>query len=320
MERRRVPVVLLHEALDVEQRSDALEAQPLGHADLLIARQDVLRLPGFEVELVADPGEELDSQRQRLRVFGGDDAGGPEHLRVPRPVARERDPAEQMDVAHPTGALLDVRLQQVHGGEVVLVLLAAFPDHVVDELGDRRRGDQTVIAALEVGEERLAPDQEPGLRQGRAHRQVLAGEVDRVLRRPHALGELHAVVPEIADQRVDHVLDVDSRLPRAEEQEVDVGVRRGVASAGAAHRDEGQVLQQTGPGRTGRLLHRPLVGLDDDAVVEVRQRRRHLPAERARHVSRADLLAPRAEVFLQVRRKDGFGHVVVADRTPAQGA
>jgi hypothetical protein len=37
VERRRVPVVLLHEALDPEERPFVREAQPLRHTDLLVA-------------------------------------------------------------------------------------------------------------------------------------------------------------------------------------------------------------------------------------------------------------------------------------------
>src|SRR5574341_487311 len=53
----------------------------------------------------------------------------PEHLRLARPVARQRDPAQQVDVAQPAGALLDVGLEEIDRGEIVPVFLGPLLEH-----------------------------------------------------------------------------------------------------------------------------------------------------------------------------------------------
>ena len=56
------------------------------------------------------------------------------------------------------------------------------------------------------------------------------------------------------------------------------------------------------------LLHGAAVGLDDDAVVEVRERGGDLPAEGARGVAGADVLALAQKEFLQVQGGSRVSH------------
>jgi hypothetical protein len=183
-------------------------------------------------------------------------------------------PAERVHVAQPAAALLDVGFEQerhLAGPHVAL----AHP------LGHEAQPPFGALAPLHLGlagqlvGECAVAGEVPRLQQRGGGVEIVGRQNQGLLHRAHRVAELHASVPDRVPQPVGQGADIGA--PRVEQQHVDVGLQRQLATSVAAHRHQrhaagvaaldrrvdqlGQpVVDLAGPGRAQLAPHERVVG------------------------------------------------------------
>jgi hypothetical protein len=150
-----VAEVVLHEMLHGAAPGMVLVAHPLGHLDLVVEGQLVLRAVGDQVQVAAHRPEEAFG-----RVEGGEFVGRntPRVHEVADPghaMFVFRDPVEGLQVAQAALALLHVGLQHVALAALLAVARGAFVELGLDELADRAVEELLAQRCREVRARRL---------------------------------------------------------------------------------------------------------------------------------------------------------------------
>ena len=222
-------------------RSSA-DAAPMADADgvLVLEPQHVAGSPGHAVEGDAD----VDEAPVAL-VEHGEVVGGHEQVGVGRPPQR-------LHVAEPAVAVLEVGLEE----EGDIAGLGPSLDHL------RAQGVEpapTVAAPAgaalrrQPGRQLLVAGQVADAQRRRRRVEVVAGEGELVVERPHGMAELEPGVPQRVPQRRRRLAD-PADLAVVDEEHVDVALRRQLATAVAADGDEGHRRALAPGGDAGRRL------------------------------------------------------------------
>ncbi len=241
-----------HQPVHGREARLVLEAEVPRHLRLLLEHDAVVRPPGLEVQRAANPLEEL------VRGVDGLALRGSQQPRVLERLADRRlEPAEELDVAEPARALLQVRLQQPRDRAVPREARLGV---LAQGLRERPRvgPDGSRDAAQRVDpRDRVAGDR-PAVEHGRARVQALRREVLALLRRPHAVPDAQARVPERIEEALGQLGDVLVVAAVVDDQQVEVGQRRQPPPPVPAERHERRPSR-----RLGALVQRHEAGVDE---------------------------------------------------------
>ena len=246
-----------HQTVFRDQAWLVTEAHRPGDRRLQLERQAVAVRSGLELQGAADPGQELLGS-VGPRSFGGAQQGI---------TGDGRRPANRLDVAEPSGSVLEVRLEQMgrdaepfRPHERVLTQGARERRHVVgrdgaDAVGSLTRDRQVAGDGAQVEHRRQSVEMTPG------HLLALDG-------RAHRVSDLEPAVPQRIEEAFRERRHLLWRSPVVHDQQVDVGPRQLLMAAVAADRGEpdagrrlrrAEQLRQTPSNSSARRLadHRP---------------------------------------------------------------
>ncbi|MGF6806410.1 hypothetical protein OKW30_001536 [Paraburkholderia sp. Clong3] len=220
---------------------------------------------------------------QLARLALGDQSACFEFAPAAAEAGRLCDPQDQLQVAQPARAFLDVRLERVGRVLKLRVTLAHF-EHL--RLEERLRVERRTVAPSEIVEQCGAAGDAARFQQRGTHRDVVGRFLDALRHAAHAAAEFQPEIPREADEALDARVQMLEPRVGQQHQDVDVGVRREFAAPIAANRDQREVVGQ-------------LAGVPGGAQRMVRG------AREGGH-QRVDV-GGRSEAFQQL----GFGHFVV---------
>ena len=218
-------VVVAHELLHGRALLGVDVAHGRGHLGLDVEGELVVLAPGEEVQLVANPPDEVAGAahladlplRQQGPVEQVADAG---HLE-----ADPGRPERALQVAQAALRRLDVGLQQVERVAEPLPPLAHLGQLVAEELVDLGLREAVQLLPLQRPEQRLVPGQVAQVEQRGARRVVLAGEPVAALEIADPVAHLEVQVPERVEELLAGRLDEAVRpAVGVEHQQVDVAV------------------------------------------------------------------------------------------------
>ena len=264
--RRRMPVVIVHERLDALQQRRLRVAEVGREPRLHLEVEHVGGVLAHVVQLVPHPEQEMvaaleRAQLGRLQVVLFDQFLQPRDAE-PHP----RHPERVLVVAQAADAVLDVGLLHEDG----VAILPPAAGLVVEARGDVAfRVVREVVLAVGLGKilvERLRPGDEPRFQQRGLGADVAAGFGEDLVERAGGVADLQAEVPERIEDAVGEVfLELRQRLHVGgrgeEEHHVDVAQRAELAAAVAAEGDEadgrGRLAVLLAPTLDGRVEERP---------------------------------------------------------------
>ena len=280
-----VPVVLAHEALHRERRAVVGIAEARGHPLLVLEVQLVGLAAHEQVQLVADPPEEVERAAEALHLVLGEQPHVEQVVEAAhRREHRARDPERGVVVAQAAGALLQVRLEQEQGLAVLAVALRDRGALTLDEAGHvpqqvpAHRVDE-LVEQLGLSGQKARGEQRGG------HGGVAAPELDALLDAARGAAQGDPGVPEPVLDALRDVRRHRRQLVPVQEQDVDVGAEGHLAPGVAPHGDQRRRLAELAaalvPARFAELDQ-----LAQQAIDAVRVRLVHRAARRAALVAR----------------------------------
>ena len=298
------PVVAAHQHFAGAQHHAAvvgtlvLKAEGFGHSVLQVEHQPVLAPAGDQVQARAHHRQQRLVVAQLAQLARRHQAGTVQILPVAADAGRARRPQNDLQVAQPAGRFLAVGLERVGRVLVLQVALALLQPLGDEEIQRIERGHEALLERLE---QLAVAHHQARLKQRGLHRQVGRGHGQAFIHRAHAGADLQPRVPALADEGFDAPAQrgVVRRLAVGgqQQQHVDVGMRKQLAAAVAAHGDQGRARIEPVvlPQRAQRLVGQ---------LGQVRQR----AADAARAGAAAAQLVQQGLLGLAVRHAHG-GHL-----------
>ena len=234
-----VAVVVVHELLDAELRAGVLVAEPPGQFPLVVEQQAVLLAPGDEMQPEANTPQEAATIGEPTRLQGRQQAGVDQLGQVGGPGVPLGDPEDGLNIPHPAGRTLEIRLEVVVDVVVLTVPFALFVLLGAEEAAARPKGfarEHTV----ELGAQLAGAAQPATLHHRRRDDHVACRLALAVGQRAHAVADVELQVPEQAHEGGDLLLGGARIL--GQDQEVDVRVGVQFRPPVAAHREQREVV------------------------------------------------------------------------------
>ena len=298
----RRAVIPLHQALAGTPLLVAAQPALLCQRVLMIERHAILAPAGKVVQPDAQVLQDFLMAHQLQGFIAHDQPFALQVAPVVTDSERARDPPDDLQVTHSSRGFLEVRLEGV--GRVLVLGVALL---LLETLGlEERRGvEDFAHRGVETPKQRLAARQRARFEQRRLHGDVCARCIDARFDRPHAVPGFEADIPEQADEALEALLVVARGLVGEQDQQVDVGTRKKLASPVSAGRD------QCGFGR-GR-------GLAPDFLQRAVDQPRMLAQQTRGSEPRHEPFAQRAPALLQQRapallRGNGLVHAAQCAR------
>ena len=198
-------VVALHELLDRERVGRILVAEHLRQADLVVEQQPVLAPAGQHVQREAHLPQERLRRVELAQLARGEEAVPDELVERVGAEMTLRHPADGLDVAQPTGARLDVRLEVVGRVVVAMVPRGLLGDLRLEELP---RAPHVVLAERPAHrlEEIVGTGEQSRLDQRGRDADVRRAFALAVVDGAHAVADLEPDVPEEGEKPLDAVV------------------------------------------------------------------------------------------------------------------
>ncbi len=152
------------------------------------------------------------------------------------------DPVQRLQVAQPALAVLDVGLDDVAAVAHALVPRVALGELLGHELCLGAGDDIVPEAPAGLVVELLVAPQVAAFEDRGADRQVALGHAHHLVERAARMADLETKVPQVVEQRLDHLLAPRGGLAGRDEGDVDVRIRRHLAAAVAADGDQREPL------------------------------------------------------------------------------
>ncbi len=241
--------VVLHETLDRALARAFGELHPRGDLALQVECQPVLGSSGDHVQVAAHREQEVLGPAEGAVLGGGQQPNVDQLGRGLHPMDVLADPVQRLQVAQAALAVLDVGFDDIAAVAHALVPLVALLELLGDELRFAARHDFAPEAPAGLVVERLVAPQVAAFEDRGADRQVLPGHPHHVVERAARMADLEAQVPQVIEDRLDHLLAPRRALGGSDEGDVDVGVRRHLAAPVAADRNQRQPLPRSAVGR-----------------------------------------------------------------------
>ena len=159
-----------------------------------------------------------------MQLFLGEDPLDDQFLGIGDLVPDLGHPEGGMQIPQPPFSLLEIRLQDIDAGAVLLQpflpLLNLVFDEAIAPLGD----DLAEQHLLKLTVEYSAPDDLPGLKKSGPHRGVGLGHLHAVGRGPDRIPHIQTHVPEEIENLIGNILHPARGLAVVEEHQVDVRI------------------------------------------------------------------------------------------------
>ena len=246
------------------------ELHPPGDFALQVECQPVLGAIGNRVQVAAN-GEQEALGAAEDAVFlareqpGVDQLGGALHA-----VQVLADPVQRLQVAQAALAVLDVGLDDIAAVTHALVPIVALGQLLGDELRLAARHDVFPEPALGLIVQVLVAPQIAPFEQRSADRQVALGHAHHFVERTARMADLEAEVPQVIEHRLDHLFAPGGGLAGGNEGNIDVRMRRHLAAAVTADRDQREPFARRAIGRRVDVLDHVVVHHPDQLVDEER--------------------------------------------------
>ena len=242
-DRLRREVVVPHELLDREAVVRVLVAEEARHLFLEIEREPVLLAPPEVVQLVADPEQEVSRGPHRRDLRARQDRLLEQPGEPPGAEAGLGDPERALEIAQPALPGLEVRLEQEDRVAVLLPPLLELARLVRDERVGLAREQLAERPVRELGVGLRVPADEAPVEQRGADGVVLLRGARALLRGAHRPADRELAVPEQGVERLgERPHRLLARARRAEQEQVEIRVRRELAAAVATERHERDAL------------------------------------------------------------------------------
>ena len=242
-------VVPLHEALDAAGSAPCPKAHRRRDLGLQVEGEALLGTVGEPVQVAANGAQETVRAPVDARGVGGKRAVADEVFGRPRIVEKAADPHEGVQVAQAPLAFLDVRLQEVAAVADALVPGIALGEFGLDEGRLVPMDDLGPKAVEQRAAQGHGAPEVARLQKARLHGEVASRQLQALVDRADTLPHLEPQIPKPVEKKFGHLLLVRGALVGVEEEEVDVGMRRKLAPAVAADRDDGEPFPEVGFGR-----------------------------------------------------------------------
>ena len=198
-----VQVVVLGEALDAAAARPVLVAQTRGDLALQVERQAVVGAAGEIMDMAAHGIEEALGALEMARLLLGEHALGHQLAGLAHAIEIFGDPEQQVQVAQPALALLDVGLDDVARIAHALVALVALGKLGLDEIA-AVAGQELLGKALDqLVEQRAVAPHVTRLEKGGADGLVAIGVTQALVDGAGGVADLQPHVP----QQIEHELD-----------------------------------------------------------------------------------------------------------------
>ena len=283
--------VMFHEPFD----GQIAAARPISHARrnfrLSVEGQTVLRAVADDVEVGADPPEEVFRLREAIVLVLIEHAAPDELAEAVDAEEILRDPEQHVEVAQAALAVLHVGLQEIAGTACAHVALVALAELGGDELGlgaGHQLGEKT--PAEPVVESLVAPHV-ARFEHGGPDRHVFACAPQTIGDRAGCMADGEPQIPHHVEQMLDDLLAAAGQLVWMQEKDIDIGMGRQLAPAVAANRHQ---RKSVGGGRIRLGVNRACRAIELHAEQKVDQGglgHDDLGARRSRIEAPAKLLA-----------------------------
>ncbi len=237
------------------------------------------------MDMAAHRGEETLGALEVTRLVLGQHTLGHQFARLADAIEILGDPEEQVQVAQPALAFLDVGFDDIARVAHTVMPLVTFRELGLDEVmavADvefLRKATGQFVEQLAVAPE-IARFQQRG-----ADRLVALGIAQALLDGAGGMPDLQAEIPQQVEHELDDLLAARRLLVGAQEEEIDVGQRRQLAPSVAARCDHSQPLGGARIGRGIGILVGKVEQDPDDLVHQIggcHQDRRPVVAQRTR--------------------------------------
>jgi hypothetical protein len=208
--------IVLHEPLDRALARAIGEVHPPRHFALEVESQPVLGAPGDHVQVAAHRQQKPFGAAEAAVFLGREQADLDQFGGIAHAVDVLADPVQRLQVAQAALAVLDVGLDDIAAVAHPLVPGVAFGQLLGHELRLGARDDlvpEPLRGQLVQG--LVAPQVAPFEQRG-ADRQVALGHAHGLVDRAARMADLEAEVPQVIEQRLDHLLAPCGRLARSD--------------------------------------------------------------------------------------------------------
>ena len=286
-----------------------LVTEPRGDLALQVERQAVVGAAGEIVDVAAHRVEEALGALEMARLLLGEHALGDQLAGLAHAIEIFGDPEQQVQVAQPALALLDVGLDDVARIAHALVALVALGKLGLDEIA-AVAGQELLGETLDqLVEQRAVAPHVTRLEKRGADGLVAVGVAQALVDGAGGVADLQPHVPQQVEHELDDLLAARRLLVGPQEEKIDVGKRRQLAAAVAAGRHDAQPLGGAGIGGAIDALVGEVEDHPDELVHQERGRGQHHVAvvpERPRLLeAAADLRPARGQGVAQQRQHRG---------------
>ena len=192
----RRQIIALHETLDITHPAPCGKAHTRRNRHLCIEIQPFLGPPGKKMKVASHcPQEPLCGGKPSRLAFAKDalvdnvdDAVGT--------IGKLGDPEQRMEITQPTLPFLDIRLDHIAGGAMLLVSTVSLGKLDLDEIGRLETHNLASERGLQLFVERPVAGNEPHLDKAGQDGVVLARSADRILNRSLGMAHLQAEIPQ----------------------------------------------------------------------------------------------------------------------------
>ena len=246
----RVQEVMLHEAFDRRATGAVIIPHPRRDLALDVKGQPLLRALGNQMQMAAHRPEKILRLLELAQLARRQQPLVDELRHGGHTVEIFADPEERVQVPQAAFAFLEVRLHDVAAVAHALVALIPLGELFGDEGARGARHDLGGKAGRGfLIQPLIAPDVAP-FQERRADRQILLCHADHLVERPAGMPDLQAEIPQRVEHRFDDLLRPARLLVGRQKRDIDVGLRRHLATAIAPHSEERDTL------RRGRVVER----------------------------------------------------------------
>ena len=268
-DRLGVKIIVLGKALDAAAARTVLVAEARGDLALQVEGQAVVGAAGEIMDMATDGGEEAFGAFEVAGFAARQDALGHQLAWFADAIEILGDPEQQMEIAQPALALLDVGFDDVARIAHAMVALVAFGKLGLDEVVTIADIELLREAARQLVEQLAVAPEVARFQEGRPDRLVALGVAQALLDGACGMTDLQAEIPQQVEHEFDDLLAAWRLLVGAQEQEVDVRQGRQLAAAVAAGGDDAQPFGGAGVGRRIGVLVGEVEQDPDDLVHQV---------------------------------------------------
>ena len=251
---------VLHESFDRALARAVGKLHPRGNFALHIEGQPVFGAPGDRVQMAPHRPEKVLGTAERAVFSRGQQPGADQFGHIADVVDIFADPVERVQIAQAALALFHIgfdHIAAVAQSAVTVIPLGQFFGHVLP-LGPGHHFTPEPRAGL-IKQRLITPDIAP-FKQRSADRQVTFRHPHDIIERAARLADLERQIPQVIEDRFDHLLAPGGLLARGDEGDIDIRMRGHFAAAIAAHRHDRQPLTRSS------IVRRVKVG--DDVIVD----------------------------------------------------